>query len=122
MHLTDDEINGRILPGSVCRQFVKRNGKTYGPYYYRFWREGGKQRKRYVPHDQVAEVRQACQRRRTIRAKGNRRLNAIHANLFGRVYGYLRTINSGGKVSKRDRERLERALIHRGILSEHWDR
>src|SRR5271165_420942 len=45
----DDKKDGQalpnMLPGYVCRQFVKRGSKACGPYWYRFWREAGKLRK-----------------------------------------------------------------------------
>ena len=36
--------------------------KTDGPYYYRHWREGSKQRKAYVPHQEVAQIREKLHR------------------------------------------------------------
>jgi hypothetical protein len=33
-----------------------RMGLLHGPYVYRHWREGGRQRKRYVPMRQLAEL------------------------------------------------------------------
>ncbi len=57
----------KTLPGAVCAQRV-RCGKpgcrcTRGqghPAYYRFWREGGRLRKCYVRHADLAAVRAAC--------------------------------------------------------------
>ena len=61
------------LPGVVLPQWV-RCGKPscrcasgtdlHGPYYYRFWREGGRLRKRYVPRARLEETSAACERRR----------------------------------------------------------
>lgn len=48
------------LPGSVCAQYRTANGNTYGPYYFRFWREGGSLRKAYVPRDTVNGTMLAC--------------------------------------------------------------
>ncbi|MEM8549672.1 MAG: DUF6788 family protein [Verrucomicrobiota bacterium] len=71
------------LPGTVCEQW-KRCGKPacrcasghpeelHGPYFYRFWREGGRLRKAYVPRDRVAEVRAACEARQARQAFGRR--------------------------------------------------
>ena len=52
------------LPGAVCEQWRERDGKRYGPYYFRFWREGGRLHKQYVKPDEVDAVRAACQRHR----------------------------------------------------------
>lgn len=54
------------LPGAIVAQFRTIKGKRYGPYYFRVWRVGhGKkqrQRKEYVPADQVEMMRAACAR------------------------------------------------------------
>ncbi len=56
------------LPGSLHAQWVrcgrnwcrcKDDGPLHGPYYYRFYREAGKQHKKYVPKGQVQQVRDA---------------------------------------------------------------
>jgi hypothetical protein len=36
----------------------------HGPYFYRFWREGGRLRKKYVKRGELEEVRARCQARR----------------------------------------------------------
>lgn len=48
------------LPGAVVAQYRTRNGKAFGPYWFRVWREGGKLRKAYVKPDDVEAVRLAC--------------------------------------------------------------
>src|SRR3954452_8870646 len=56
------------LPGVVCPQFVRcgtpgckcATGDLHGPYWYRFWREGGRLRKAYIRLVHVEEVRAAC--------------------------------------------------------------
>lgn len=58
--------------GAVCAQFVRcgkstchcAHGELHGPYYYRFWREGGRLRKRYIPAGDVAAAQAACSTRR----------------------------------------------------------
>lgn len=60
------------LPGAVVAQYRERDGKRYGPYYCRCWREGGKLRKRYVKRTEVAAVRAACRRHRDERAERRR--------------------------------------------------
>ena len=60
----------RALPGSLHTQWV-RCGRSWcrcshgcdlhGPYFYRFYREAGKQHKEYVPKGQIKQVRAAIQ-------------------------------------------------------------
>ena len=64
---TNPEPLPKTLPGVVCAQRV-RCGKpgcrcARGPghlAYYRFWRDGGRLRKRYVRRADLAAVRAAC--------------------------------------------------------------
>ena len=62
-----DELPGVVLPQLVrcgkptCRCRWREN--LHGPYYYRFYREGGRLRKTYVPRGQLDDVRAACGRR-----------------------------------------------------------
>ncbi len=51
-----------MLVGWVCRQYKRRGGKLCGPYWYRFWREGGRIRKAYVRPEQLEDVRAGCMR------------------------------------------------------------
>jgi hypothetical protein len=44
-----------------------RNGQLHGPYYYHFWRENGRLRKRYLKPNQVDGVRVACAKRQQLR-------------------------------------------------------
>ena len=46
----------------TCR--CAAGGGSHGPYWYRRWREGGRQRKAYVPSADLARVRAAIRRRR----------------------------------------------------------
>ncbi len=56
------------LPGAVCAQWKRcgkpscrcASGDLHGPYFYRFWRAGGRLRKTYVPRADVEQARQAC--------------------------------------------------------------
>lgn len=65
-----------MLPGTVHAQWVTCGrmecrcveGDRHGPYYYRFWIEDGKQRKRYVPRLDIAEVRARCKARQEFEA------------------------------------------------------
>ena len=64
----------KTLPGVVCAQRVRcgkpgcRCASGQGHLaYYRFWREGGRLRKRYVRCADLAAVRAACEARRADR-------------------------------------------------------
>ena len=62
----------KTLPGVVRPQWIRcgkagcrcARGRPHGPYFYRFWRQGGRLRKQYVRPDHVERVRAACQARR----------------------------------------------------------
>ncbi len=49
-----------MLPGWVCKQYVRRGKKLCGPYWYRLWREGGRLRKRYVRPESAEAVKALC--------------------------------------------------------------
>lgn len=61
-----------VLSGSVCAQFVRcgrancgckvGGAALHGPYFYHFFREDGRQRKRYLKPDEVEATREACER------------------------------------------------------------
>jgi len=40
--------------------------ELHGPYHYRFYRDGGRLRKRYIKPADVAEVRKQCDARRKV--------------------------------------------------------
>ncbi len=46
-----------------CRCASGDAADLHGPYHYRFWRESGRLRKRYVSPAEVETVRAACRRR-----------------------------------------------------------
>ena len=75
-------LPGVVLPQMVrcgkpnCKCASRDPGDLHGPYYYRFWREGGRLRKQYVPLDEVDAVRAACPRRRVAEARRKRRAQA----------------------------------------------
>jgi len=57
-----------MMPGTVHVQFVRcgkqncrcRSGRGHGPYYYHFWLEAGRLRKRYLKRSEVDTVRAQC--------------------------------------------------------------
>jgi hypothetical protein len=55
------------LRGAVVAQYRKRGDRTYGPYWFRVWREKGKVRKVYVKPEELEAVRRACERRRELK-------------------------------------------------------
>src|SRR5690242_7874187 len=48
------------LPGAVCKQYRPYKGRQLGPYYFRFWKEDGQQRKEYVRPRDLETVRKQC--------------------------------------------------------------
>ena len=58
----------KTLPGAVCPQWVRcgrpncrcATGRPHGPYFYRFWRVGGKLKKLYVRPADLDRVRALC--------------------------------------------------------------
>ena len=85
----------KMLAGAVCRQWVKcgksncrcAHGQPHGPYHYRFFRQGGKLRKRYVNPANVNKVRAQCETRRQHR----RQLSASHDE-WRRLAGAVRQV------------------------------
>lgn len=67
------------LPGCVIAQYRTVKGKSYGPYWFRTWRdEGGRQRKAYVRPEDVEAVRAACAlHRRLARSRGRAHRRAM---------------------------------------------
>ena len=72
MPLNPSKALPKTLPGVVRPQWVTcgrsncrcRRGLLHGPYYYRFWREGGRLRKQYVKAVHLDRIRAACEARR----------------------------------------------------------
>ena len=64
-------------------------GPKHGPYYTRYWREGGRRRKEYIPLADVEERRQACDQRR--QARRQCRLLVVETRrTWSRLVGALR--------------------------------
>jgi len=48
------------IRGAVCAQWRVYKGKRLGPYYFLFWREDGKLRKKYIRKAELAATIAAC--------------------------------------------------------------
>ncbi len=85
----DDELPGVVLPQYVrcgkpsCR--CSRREDLHGPYFYRFYREGGRLHKRYVPRSRLEEVRAACHRRQ--QRELEERLRRVESHSLLRAFG-----------------------------------
>ncbi len=71
------------------------NGAMHGPYYYRFWREGGRLRKAYVKCGDVPAIRAACAAEREA-ARERRLLLALGRHEWREIMGLLRERWSNG--------------------------
>ncbi len=93
-----ENVLPKMLPGTLHPQWVRcgrencrcAHGELHGPYYYRFFREGGRLKKRYVKQSDVETVSIAClathvQKRRIVEARriGERREQAGRAEWRG---------------------------------------
>src|SRR5690606_22327816 len=64
--------SGQVMKGSIHLEFRRcgkpvcrcTTGHLHGPYFVRRWREGGRQRKAYVPRDDLAITLLAVEERR----------------------------------------------------------
>ena len=87
----------KTLAGVVCAEWKKcgkpgcrcAKGKPHGPYFARFWREGGQLRKTYIRKADVAGVRARCLARRQSRADW---LAALHG--IREIASFLKGIES----------------------------
>lgn len=85
--MTETKVNETLpkmqpsdLPGTVHAQYVRcgrggckcGRGELHGPYYYRYYREGGRLHKRYVKRVDVAGVEALCKARQEQSAYGRR--------------------------------------------------
>ncbi len=84
--------------GAVCARWVRcgkpwcrcmRGGPKHGPYFARYWREGGRRRTEYVRLADVAERRAACDERRHLR-RGARELTKETRQTWRTLLGALR--------------------------------
>ena len=102
-----DQISPKTatLPGSLHAEYVRcgkarcscmTGGQPHGPYWRRYWREGGRTRKAYVPLAILDETRAACERERALRLsrRAFRRVVRAYAELSDLVISAL----GGGEV------------------------
>ncbi len=90
----------KMLPGAVCQQWKRcgrhgcrcMTGALHGPYYYRFWREGGRLRKAYVKPADLDAVQAACVNERELR-RARRVLLALGREDWQRLTRLLRERN-----------------------------
>lgn len=70
------EMLPKTASGAICTQMVRCNhpgckcmklGERHGPYYYFFWREEGKLRKKYVRKQVLPQMEVECAERRRAR-------------------------------------------------------
>ena len=93
----------KTLPGAVVQQYVRcgkagcrcAQGALHGPYSYRKWREGGRQRKAYVPATEVTDVRTACAGYRA-RWRQFRLMRDLGRREWSRLAGLLREVEAHG--------------------------
>ena len=86
MRTEQPEVLPKTLPGAVCIQWVRcgkpackcARGELHGPYWYRFWREGGTLRKQYVRRSTLGAVRAACEERRRLEREAREQLRESH--------------------------------------------
>ncbi len=108
----------KSLPGAVVAQYRTAGGKTYGPYWFRIWREGGRLKKAYVRRGDLDATRAACERGRESRrslAKARAQVRESRGD-FALLMRLLRRVDSGGNVWMSDDElqRAERFAVRSG--------
>ena len=87
----------KMLAGAVIPQYVRcgkatcrcARGELHGPYLYRKWREGSRQRKAYVKPQDVAAVQAACRAEREL-VSANRLAREIARQDWSRLSDLLR--------------------------------
>ncbi len=93
----------KTLPGVVCVQWKRcgrarcrcARGALHGPYYYRYWREGGRLCKAYVKRGDVEAVRVACAKEREIN-RTRRMVQALARDDWRRLTALLRERENDG--------------------------
>jgi hypothetical protein len=86
------------FPGAICAQWIRcghpgckcARGELHGPYYYRFWRDRGRQHKAYVRPGDLDAARTACEARRQ-----QRKDNAQARRQARAAFALLRAIDRG---------------------------
>lgn len=91
--------NSKTLPkiGAVCEQLIRcgkpncrcARGELHGPYFYMFYRDGGRLKKVYVKREYVDRLREASEARRS-----NRRLVQKTTRLLRELKAALKEIET----------------------------
>jgi hypothetical protein len=98
-----------VLTGSVCAQRVRcsrpnchcKSGATlHGPYFYHFWREDGRLKKRYLKPDEVEATRAACEKGKAARRRRADYRKAFRAPQAQALHGLMREIEAMLKEAK----------------------
>lgn len=76
------------LPGSLQKFYVHRNGRKFGPYWCRMWREGGKLRRQYIKAEDLDRVRTAIDRYRS-ESQNEPMTGAIRSSRFRFKWNYI---------------------------------
>ncbi len=98
--------SAKALPktGALCPQWVRcgksschcAGGDLHGPYWYLFWRQGGRLRKRYIRAADVDAVRAACPAERE-RLRRWRRVKRAAQRQYRELLPLLREIERDGR-------------------------
>lgn len=86
---------------AVCAQFVRcgrlpcrcDTGRLHGPYWYLFWRERGRLRKRYVPREEATTLHECLKARRNAR-DGRRDQLRTASEALANLGGALRSVEA----------------------------
>lgn len=105
------------LPGAVCAQYRTIKGKTYGPYFFRFWREDGRLRKVYVPRSDVQATVEACALWYARKIYGNRENIRIRLRSYKALFASLSGKTEWEVKQAEARKANRRAQRHRATTS-----
>lgn len=100
--------------GWVCAQYRTVGGKRYGPYWFRFYYEGGRLRKRYVRVCELEETRRQCEEWRARRDHSR----AIRKRLKEIDYQFKLCLRGFALATRLDREGYELSAADVDLLNE----
>jgi hypothetical protein len=93
--------------GAVCASYVRcgrswcpcmQGGPRHGPYFTRYWREGGRRRKEYIRLDAAQERRVGCDERRSREREDRRRVDEGRTS-WRALLGALRAFERYGRTT-----------------------